>query len=416
VRLASAIHRADIWVDRLTEFVRAAGAGIVRGRGPAWQRQERDNVSCVGYQFGRGRGSCPAPRVSAWRTGIHCKRPRRAGRSHGPYGITVATAWKAWAQTRGRLTWQVNAKPQLGPPGKPGRRRRLKPTLAALSGILLLFGCGSSGSRPNHIAAIDGGHITNAEVQQNMEYVLHFSAWVDPGSITTHAGMCTGKKVSAGCLRLRRQVISRLVEQHIIQAYARQHKITLGTSDQARVDQQVARLAASDAETSSLFNGHLISPRFMREVLSSELLVQKVEAHLFARQSRAGIAYHVRKYLIPKGSRAYRQATDLATDGKPVPASAVLREEWVAPFRLTGQLKQDVQAASAGEFIGPMTQSHAYLVVELLGKGHHRYGHPARAALETRYFRDWLAAQVRKKGPQCYDSQTNPTPCPAPAH
>jgi len=292
----------------------------------------------------------------------------------------------------------------------------VKSPLVALSGILLLIGCGSSGPRPNHVAAVDGTHITNAEVQQNIEYVLHFSAWVDPGSITTHAGMCSGKKVSAGCLRLRRQVINRLVEQHIIQAYARRHKIRLGPSDQVRVDKQVTRLVAADAETSSLFNGHLISPRFMREVLSTELLVQKVEAHLFARRSNAGIAYHVRKYLIPTGSRAYRQATDLATDGKPVPARAVVREEWVATFRLTGQLKQDLQASSAGEFIGPIAEGHAYLVVELLGKGHHRYGHPARAALETRYFRGWLAAQVRKNGSQCYDSQTNPTRCPAPAH
>ena len=292
----------------------------------------------------------------------------------------------------------------------------MKPALAALSGILLLIGCGYSAPHPNHIAAVDGAHITNAEVQQNIEYVLHFSAWVNPGSITTHAGMCIGKKVGAGCRRLRRQIISRLVEQHIIQAYARQHTITLGPTDQARVDKQAAGLAAADAETSSLFNGHLISPRFMREVLSTELVVQKVEAHLFARQSRAGIAYHVRKYLIPTGRRAYRQATDLATDGKPVPASAVVREEWVAPFRLTGQLKRDLQASSAGEFIGPIAKGHAYLVVELLGKGHHRYGHPARAALETRYFRGWLAAQVRKNGPQCYDSQTNPTRCSAPAH
>jgi len=354
----------------------------------------------------RDRLSCPArPRLTARRTGIHRKR---AGRSHGPYGITVPTI--------GGLTHRVNTKRQNRPPGKPGRRRRLQPTLAALSGILLLIGCGSSGTHPNHIAAADGAHITNAEVQQNIEYVLHFSAWVDPGSITTQAGMCLGTKVSAGCLRLRRQVISRLVEQHVIQAYARQHAITLGPSDHARVDKQVARLVAADAETSSLFNGHLISPRFMREVLSTELLVQKVEGRLFARQSRAGIAYHVRKFLIPTGSRAYRQATDLATDGKPVPASAVVREEWVAPFRLTGQLKQDLQAASAGEFIGPLSEAHAYLVVELLGKGHHRYGHPARAALETRYFRAWLAAQVQKNGPQCYDSHTNPARCPAPAH
>jgi hypothetical protein len=185
----------------------------------------------------RDRLSCPArPRLSARRTGIHRKR---AGRSHG-YGITVPTI--------GGLTHRVNTKRQNRPPGKPGRRRRLQPTLAALSGILLLIGCGS-GNTPNHIAAADGAHITNAEVQQNIECPALFSL-VDPGSITTQAGMCLGTKVSAGCLRLRRQVISRLVEQHVIQAYARQ-RITLGPSDHARVDKQVARLVAAGAETSS---------------------------------------------------------------------------------------------------------------------------------------------------------------------
>jgi len=292
----------------------------------------------------------------------------------------------------------------------------LKPALTALSGMLLLIGCGSPAAPPRGVAAVDSVRITNAEVQQNIEYVLHFSAWVYPGSITIHTGTCTGKKVSAACLKLRRQVVSRLAEQHIIQRYARGHKIALGPSDRARVDKQVGRLQAVDAETSSLFNGRLISPRFMRDVLSTELLIQKVEARLFARRSRGGMAYHVRKYVIPLSSRGYRQATDLATDGKPVPASAVVREEWVAPFRLSGQLRQDLQAASAGEFIGPIAAGRAYLVVELLAKRHHRYGRPARGALETRFFRGWLAGQVRKIRPQCYDSKTNPTPCPLAIH
>jgi len=68
MRLICMAHWVGLWADRLTEFVYAVEAGVVLAHDPAWQRQERDNVSCAGYPSrrchifsqqpsGRGRGS-----------------------------------------------------------------------------------------------------------------------------------------------------------------------------------------------------------------------------------------------------------------------------------------------------------------------------------------------------------------------
>src|SRR5205085_3451927 len=163
--------------------------------------------------------------------------------------------------------------------------------------------------------------------------------------------------------------------------------------DRLRVDSDVAVLLARDTTAAQLISEHRITRAFVRTLLEQEELTRKVERAVTRGRADVGFEVHIRRYSIPTGSgrstaQALQDALDLATDGKPSPGTAV-RTEWVAPLRLNRRLRLALSTAEPNQYVGPFYGRSGYLVIQLLGKGRHRYGRPARIALEAKYFRSW---------------------------
>lgn len=263
------------------------------------------------------------------------------------------------------------------------------------------------------MAAVVGGRpVSNQEFQQYFAYSLHFYGWLyGPDSVQPFG--CRVARTSASCARLREQVLARLIEERVVLAYAQRRHIALQPQDQLIIARELHTLTAASPSPSQLH----VTSSFLRAMLTRELLIRRVEDAVAPPRDKAGPSLHLRKFLLPFSGpnhhSLYRRAVDLATSGRDAPAGAETREEWVAAFRLDGDLKAALLAARAGQFVGPVSRHSGYLVVEVLGRGDHAYGRPARTVLETASFHTWLRRQLHGASLRCYDSRGLPTSCPA---
>jgi hypothetical protein len=276
---------------------------------------------------------------------------------------------------------------------------------------LCVTGCGSSGHAPSAAAVIGGHPISPADVQAYVDYSVRFDAWArhqPAGSRPT----CTAGRGGGQCGLLRRQALIRLLQERVVQNYARSHGVTLTAADRSGIDRQLA-IAAGPGST--LLRRLGVSRTFLRAVLARQMLVQRVEAAVAPDWARQGPSVHVRRYDIPYGTdpvQAREEAVTLATDGKPIPAAATVRDEWIADFRLAAPLQETLAVANPGQFAGPYDQGSAFLVMQLLARGTHRYGRPAREELASRYFHTWLVGAFRKARPVCYGPGGKAVACP----
>lgn len=280
---------------------------------------------------------------------------------------------------------------------------------------LLASGCGSSKPRVNAVATVDGIAISRSDYQRYVSYAVsfyHSEAGTGPGSRTCNAH-------SARCHLLQQQVLRRLLEETVVLKYARSHQISLSPAERRQVAGELTTVATPGTPAATLLQQKVISPQFLRRLLENQVLVQKVEKHVLAGRGRRGPSYHIRIFAIPRGAgvndaAVRRQALDLATDGQPVPPSASERVEWVASFRLSQHIRAAVDLAQPGEYTGPFRRKRAYLVVQLLGRGIHAYGRPAREALQVKTFRAWIDLTLRKSHPACQNQRGRAMPCPGP--
>jgi hypothetical protein len=285
------------------------------------------------------------------------------------------------------------------------RSSALSRFLPLLFVLPLMAACGHTAahmpSTPTGVVAAANGHtIPNSTINRYVRYAAQFFASAYPGSIGATRG-CMATSQSTACRSLRDQVIARLLQQSAIVDYAHRHHITLSSADRAAVSTEMVTLTDPTSETADLYRGGASQRAFVRQILLTQALVLKVELQVVGVQASQGDAYHIDKYVMPTGPHAQRQALNLATDGKPVPADATLHTEWEASFRLHGALKSALSVARPGDFVGPFKQSGGYLVVHLLDHGTHVYGRPARQARMTDLFRGWLRAQLRKDHLAC---------------
>jgi hypothetical protein len=287
---------------------------------------------------------------------------------------------------------------------------------------LIVTSCGGGHPVPTDAAAVVRGHaISRSELRSYVDYALSFYSWAygaDPGASNPH---CSTTSRDPGCRRLVSQALRRLIEETVVEQYASGHHIALSTADRRDARRQAATLLAQDTTAAQLLAGHKITRSFVLVLLDREALVRKVEAAVSRKQSAAGPALHVREFEIPRlvgadDARTYQQAVDLATDGKPVPPSAMVRTSWIARFHLSPELASALSVISPGQFVGPFTHSTYYLDVLLIGRGVHHYGKPARLALQASVFGEWLAAAVRQARPRCYDVSGHDAACPSPQH
>jgi len=245
------------------------------------------------------------------------------------------------------------------------------------------------------------------EVTSYLEYTTRYYA-----SSSTTAGRasplhCRSAPANWECSVVKRQVVARLIEEHLVLNYAHDHHLSLTSADRARVRDALRDPALLRSGKRSL----------VTQILLRELTVQKVEDAVAPESAKRGFAFHVVKFAIPipgaRGARAaYAQALDLATQGTPFPDGTVMRKEWEAPFRLPRQVREALDYAEPKQYVGPFRRNGTYLVVQLLSRGVHPYGAPARVELEARYFKAWLASRLAALHPRCFGDTGRQEPCP----
>jgi hypothetical protein len=263
---------------------------------------------------------------------------------------------------------------------------------------------------------IAGHSISESALQQNVDYAMSFYAWAY-GTDASRAKSCNQGSRDPNCLRVRGQVLGRLLEEDIVAQYASAHHITLSASDLNVVYEDVLQLVSQGTTVAQLLAERKINRGFISDLLARESLVRKVEQAVTAGRAESGPAVHVARYTFSIGNgtsrgRAYQLALALATDGRLVKGSAALHTQWIALSRLPSAVRDAVAGAHNGQSLGPFGDGQAYVVYRLLERGTHRYGRVARATREAQLFRAWLSRQLRREGPRCFDQGGAAVSCP----
>jgi hypothetical protein len=263
---------------------------------------------------------------------------------------------------------------------------------------------------------VAGHRITRADLNAYVGYSRRFYAWAHQVRGRGLLG-CDKGRGAARCTELQDQALARLIEEHVVMAYAGVHHIQLTAREKSRMDQEMNDLRQSDVAGGNLLRSLGVTSSFMKEIVRRQMLVQRVEDTVAPPTVKMGPAFHLRHFFIFYGvGKSRKQARDealtLATDGSPIPDHAGVRVDWVAPFRLPSSIRSQLTVVGRGQFIGPLPGRNSFLVLQLLGRDSHRYGRPARQQLEAEYFRHWLARAVRRADPKCFTDKGALTPCP----
>lgn len=275
--------------------------------------------------------------------------------------------------------------------------------------VLIVSGCGSSRTSTEPAARVAGQAITWQDVRASVGYAARYYAAGTPSN------RCRDHSLSAFCVALTRQVLERLVEERVIEAYAARHGIALTTAQQHRASEMTVALLAQKRVPHP--DGKNPQTQMLGAIVRRELLVQQVQATVTAAVPRSGPSYHLRRYLVPNFGSAHQAslaANQLALGNSPPPAGTMIRPEWKADFRISPVLRASLRDARPGQYVGPFARPGGYEVFEVLARGWHRYGKRAREALVARQFAHWLQAQLRSAHPVCYSSIGHPESCPQP--
>lgn len=281
----------------------------------------------------------------------------------------------------------------------------LRPTLLFVALIACLASCGGKpvATSSTRVATVAGETVTLSDLHSYLRYASRYYASTTG---TTSGWDCTTSGTSA-CHQMKQQVLRRLIELAVVTAYADHHGIRLDQRDEAAVVASLDQLGRGGTTAAPVYQ--------TRTLLKQEVLVRKVEDAVVGRRVRRGPSVHLVLYLVPNvGLGSRRAALDLATFGTSslVPGTA-RRVEWIATFRLSQRMRLAALTARPGDFIGPYRRNGYYLVARLLDTGDHPYGKPARTAMETRLFKEWLAQQLRREHPVCFGPNNSRQACPA---
>ncbi|MGH2444083.1 MAG: hypothetical protein ACRDFX_13085 [Chloroflexota bacterium] len=282
--------------------------------------------------------------------------------------------------------------------------------LAALVAAGVLSACGSSRQVVMPAAEIGGNPISRGAVREYAAYATSYYA----STYGSQPAPCGPKTVS--CTATERQALARLLEEGVVRRYAAAHGLHLGAADRARVDRELTQLQQPGGTAADLLARHAVTVAFLRSILQTEAMVRKVENLVAGNRALMGFQYRLTEVVFPaqrgQAARASKRALDLATNGGAIPADTYVRTEWIAPFRLQADLRTEVAAANPGKWVGPLKRRTGYLVAHVLNRGPHRYGRPARIAMRTSIFREWVKREVQKARPKCYGVSGSGTVCP----
>ena len=291
----------------------------------------------------------------------------------------------------------------------------------ALILVLFLTGCQSTASHapssvsPSTVVAVVGRHgITPAELNAYVRYVVGFDALAYPDSAEAQ---CARSPKGTACRHLRDEALTRLLQEQIVSDYASAHQIRLDASDRQAVEAEIGRLSGPTSPTRKLFRNGTVTRTFMRSVLDRQVLVQKVQDHLTGERALKGPALRLRRIHVDSAPGAGRDASYAGllsvASGGPLPAGATVRVDWLAEFRVPPAIRRALKGARIGDYAGPFDRDGGLLLVQLLGRGVHSYGGPARQKLTAQLFARWLDNALRHAHPRCLDARHRLAPCPA---
>lgn len=286
---------------------------------------------------------------------------------------------------------------------------RFRWPLATLALVLIISGCGSSRLAAQPAARVAGQAITWEDVHGNVSYAVRYYAPSTPGN------RCFGHSAPAFCVALTRQVLERLIEERVIEAYAARRHIALTAAERRHATRMTAALLAKRRVAGTSRNDP--QDQMLGAIVRRELLVQRVQASVTSSVPRGGPSYHLRRYLVPifgSAHEAYRAANQLALGNSPPPAGTLIRTEWRPDFQIPAALRPSLRDARQGQYVGPFQRAGGYEVVEVLARRWRRYGNRAREVLTTRRFANWLRAEVRASHPVCYGPDGRSVSCPHP--
>ncbi len=273
----------------------------------------------------------------------------------------------------------------------------------AFAGFVLFAGCGSS-HPPTAVRSGDGSGlaaVSQAEVQAYMRYALGFYSWVDPSGPSKALTSCSSSNQITECRTLRKQVISRLLEENIVAQYAKQHRIRLSKRDLRKVDGEFKSVTSTSSGGRKLGAATNTTSAFMHQLLRNQLLVTRVESAVVPKSLLAGPSFKLRKFTFDAGDAGHKRALDLATGGDAGTQTHAPPVHWVASHRLDAQVRRDAALASNGDFIGPFSLAGKNVVYEVLARGRHTYGKPAREQVQADYFRRWMSKKVAEAESKC---------------
>lgn len=272
--------------------------------------------------------------------------------------------------------------------------------------VPLLAACGSRTGHPGEAARVGGAVITRGQIDQYLSYAGHYAA---PGS---SSAPCLQERTGA-CTRTRNEILARLIEEQVVQAYAARHHVHLSPMELLRASDAATAIMTSAGGSSRLG----VKPAFLRAIVTREFLVEKVENAISPPADKVAVQWHIRKVYFPrgKGTGAYRQAIALATNGGPIPAGAAAHALWVLPARVRRAARGALRVAAPGQFVGPFKERRAYVLIELLGHAPHRLPTALRSHLELSHFQAWLRTSIQAAHPRCFSYDGEDVPCPFPA-
>jgi hypothetical protein len=286
-----------------------------------------------------------------------------------------------------------------------------------------LCGCAQRKSLPGHrstvvpAAVVGGQAISRSDVRRYAEYTQRFFAWAHHDALVG-ALTCPGASASPACATFYSQVLARLIEESVVMRYAIRHHLSLSQADASRIDDEMIRFEGDRSSNASFFSAVHADRGFVRAVLGRQLLIEKVEAAIVPLSATVGPTLHLREIVLPysnknQGSQRLSQAAGLLRGNHDKLNGERTKVRWEAVFRLDADVRSALARVRPGQWAGPFARRDSVIVFQLIARQFRRYGRPARVAIETQFFRDWLDRRLTHLVVHCLNPSGFRVACPA---
>lgn len=226
------------------------------------------------------------------------------------------------------------------PPKRPGCNRmgRQLRTLPLLGVALIMFAsaCDPSAGKTQDMAVVNGHPITKQAYKTLLRYTLNFYEWSEPNSIYYSHPICNMQVFAKACRTIKRSLVTRMIDQEIVNQYARSHGIKLTKADRATA------VAEEDALKAKI-GGQLGFQAYLLKLQTSKAEFRRIEEQQI-------LTAKVMNAVVPatlSGPQVFVQEISVPFGGPPR-ASAKLHSRYIAAARAKAlTLLQRIRAGSS---------------------------------------------------------------------